>query len=270
MYILGSYVLLSSSSPRGPILASFHDMYYCTTSRAVCSLLTSLHFPFTQQDDPWAPQISERFEVRLRKEESLYVKWCETCNFYRPPRASHCSICDNCVDRFDHHCPWTGTCIGRRNYRTFLWFVNLVLWNCLSIVAFSVLKLALWNRTEGPLGLSNLGGSLTERLGSRAQDVLSLILCAFCTLVFLAVSYLSVLHWYFTTVNISTKEHFAQSYAGISNPFHRGWFGNMISLFCIPPSPPYSDLRKEAIEDAQVELTVATTDTTTALASTGV
>ncbi|KAL3534063.1 hypothetical protein ACH5RR_007584 [Cinchona calisaya] len=51
--------------------------------------------------------------------QTVKVKHCDTCLLYRPPRASHCSICYNCVQRFDHHCPWVNQCIGITTYESF-------------------------------------------------------------------------------------------------------------------------------------------------------
>jgi hypothetical protein len=45
---------------------------------------------------------------------------CKFCKVYKPDRCHHCRICESCVLRMDHHCPWLGVCVGFHNYKFFL------------------------------------------------------------------------------------------------------------------------------------------------------
>lgn len=59
----------------------------------------------------------------INKGKSIKYNLCYTCNIVRPSRTSHCAECDNCTERFDHHCIWIGQCVGKRNYRNFILFL---------------------------------------------------------------------------------------------------------------------------------------------------
>lgn len=39
---------------------------------------------------------------------------CKKCNVVKPPRTHHCSVCEKCTLRMDHHCPWVG--VGLMGY----------------------------------------------------------------------------------------------------------------------------------------------------------
>ncbi|KAJ2331603.1 Eukaryotic peptide chain release factor GTP-binding subunit [Coemansia sp. RSA 2681] len=72
---------------------------------------------------------------------NVRLKYCDTCRIYRPPRASHCRSCDNCVENEDHHCIWLNNCIGRRNYRYFYSFLFTITMLALYIIAFCLVRL---------------------------------------------------------------------------------------------------------------------------------
>jgi palmitoyltransferase ZDHHC9/14/18 len=84
----------------------------------------------------------------LLKAPGATLQFCDTCRIYRPARASHCAQCDRCVARMDHHCVWLNNCVGERNYRSFLVYINAIIVLVLATLALSIALIAV---TQAPL-----------------------------------------------------------------------------------------------------------------------
>jgi hypothetical protein len=51
--------------------------------------------------------------------------YCNICKIWAnlEKKTQHCPDCNICVEGNDHHCPWTGKCIGQKNLKSFIIFV---------------------------------------------------------------------------------------------------------------------------------------------------
>ena len=72
-------------------------------------------------------------EGQFKDRGGLIWKWCVECKHHQPPRCHHCKICNKCILKRDHHCFFTGTCIGFYNQR---YFVILVFYLALATAIY--------------------------------------------------------------------------------------------------------------------------------------
>jgi hypothetical protein len=56
-------------------------------------------------------------------DSASHPRYCRTCEIIRGPEVVHCSVCDYCVDGYDHHCGVIGSCVAKRTFRFFALFV---------------------------------------------------------------------------------------------------------------------------------------------------
>ncbi|XP_011607459.2 palmitoyltransferase ZDHHC18-B isoform X3 [Takifugu rubripes] len=185
-------------------------------------------------------------EVAINQ-QPVKLKYCFTCRMFRPPRTSHCSLCDNCVERFDHHCPWVGNCVGKRNYRFFYAFI--VSLSFLTAFIFGCVATHLALRAQGGRGLVF---ALQESPGSAVE----LAICFFSVWSILG---LSGFHTYLVASNVTTNEDIKGSWSGksgegVANPYsHRSAVLNCCATLCGPMPPSLIDRRGFLPQDESVQ-----------------
>ncbi|XP_062997960.1 palmitoyltransferase ZDHHC9 [Elgaria multicarinata webbii] len=162
------------------------------------------------------------------------LKYCYTCKIFRPPRASHCSICDNCVERFDHHCPWVGNCVGKRNYRYFYLFILSLSLLTIYIFSFNIVYVVMKSLKIGFLN------TLKETPGTALE-----VLICFFTL--WSVVGLTGFHTFLVALNQTTNEDIKGSWTGknrVQNPYsHGNIVKNCCEVLCGPLPPSVLDRR---------------------------
>ncbi|KAG1947490.1 palmitoyltransferase ZDHHC18-B isoform X1 [Pimephales promelas] len=205
-----------------------------------------------QIDNPTGSSSSYRPPPRTKEvlinQQVVKLKYCFTCKIFRPPRTSHCSLCDNCVERFDHHCPWVGNCVGKRNYRFFYTFV----------VSLSFLTAFIFGCVTTHLALRSQGGNgLVVALQASPASALELVVCFFSVWSILG---LSGFHTYLVAANLTTNEDIKGSWSGksgnedVGNPYsYNSMMKNCCSVLCGPMPPSLIDRRGFVPSDDSVQ-----------------
>eukprot|EP00245_Coleochaete_scutata_P005786 TRINITY_DN19655_c0_g1_i1.p1 TRINITY_DN19655_c0_g1~~TRINITY_DN19655_c0_g1_i1.p1 ORF type:complete len:496 (-),score=59.04 TRINITY_DN19655_c0_g1_i1:839-2326(-) len=223
-----------------------------TSSRDPGIIPRNLQPPEPEPDDPENPRssysnASDSGRLRLPRTKDVMVngvavkiKYCDTCMLYRPPRCSHCSICNNCVERFDHHCPWVGQCIGKRNYRYFFLFVLSTSILCIYVFVFSAINIRLIMR--------DLDLSFLRALAHHITGPVSVALMAYTFISVWFVGGLTVFHSYLMWTNQTTYENFRYKYDRRVNPYNRGGAKNIREIICSPIQPSKNWFRAPVLE----------------------
>ncbi|KAF4035570.1 DHHC domain-containing protein [Phytophthora infestans] len=94
--------------------------------------LTTISFTMVACSDPGVVFRTWRWLTTCMETSRLASFACEV---RRPLNASHCSDCGVCVRELDHHCPWTGKCVGERTIKWFYVFLTFISLHCMLIGA---------------------------------------------------------------------------------------------------------------------------------------
>ncbi|KNC85575.1 hypothetical protein SARC_02233 [Sphaeroforma arctica JP610] len=223
-------------SPAFPVIAAVLVIYdFATLFKA--SMTDPGYIPREREDD--SDDMAPLYRALQIGSQTVQCKWCNTCNFYRPPRAVHCSVCDNCVENFDHHCPWVGNCIAKRNYGVFVTWLFLSVVYAFYIAALCAVKINDKYSSAGEPGVHDLF----------SENWAEWTIIFYIAVLMIPVGGLACLHITLLYRGLTTNEMINGKYDKRS-PYDRGACGNLVYILCGPRQPSFVRPRKKRVVQA--------------------
>ena len=177
-----------------------------------------------QRNNEYAFYDNRKSVIKMNiKGHIVSLNYCYTCFHFRPPRTSHCAECDNCVEKFDHHCLWMGTCVGKRNYKYFYYLVSFVTILCIISFASSVYYIVNYFKIYFN----------KEKNKDILIIIISLCIVGFISIMFLLFFLIKLffLHSYLVSTGLTFYEHIKSKYIVTLDikPYSRGCLRNIIN-----------------------------------------
>ena len=80
------------------------------------------------------------YEMTFEDPDSSNIITCLRCSCIKPVRTHHCSICERCISKMDHHCPWVNNCVGLYTQKHFILFLFYIMLSCGLSFVFLILR----------------------------------------------------------------------------------------------------------------------------------
>jgi len=116
------FLFLTATTDPGILFGTANDLESSTNDKDTCDSVTEADTDSRGllKSNQLNPGVN-RFNSPTTSQSGEY---CEVCRIYQPDHMNvyHCTDCDYCIEDCDHHCPWMGQCIGRKNMRYFMYF----------------------------------------------------------------------------------------------------------------------------------------------------
>ena len=88
----------------------------------ICAFMTIITHTLSMVTNPGFVN-QDKLNKEKIKNKLKELPFCKKCDKPRPFKSHHCSTCQTCILKMDHHCPWIFNCVGFANQKFFYQFL---------------------------------------------------------------------------------------------------------------------------------------------------